>query len=209
MTQLAYASSTDAGGRVNEDSSLVLPIADGHLLAVADGAGGMPGGARASALCLSVLPESLGTPFTHESLIRAVYRIDALLEACPEAGETTLAFCIVAHGAVQGASVGDSGVMLLGADALELTAGQQRKPLIGSGAVHPVPFGPCPFTDTLLLASDGLLKYTSPASLRAHAGTPSLSALATTLIDSVRLRSGDLQDDTTVVLARPGAVTDP
>jgi serine/threonine protein phosphatase PrpC len=55
---------------------------------------------------------------------------------------------------------------------------------------------------TLLLASDGLFKYARRADIARIATGPDLEVTAAELIENVRLRSGDLQDDVSVVLCR-------
>ena len=75
-------------------------------------------------------------------------------------GETTTVLLIVDGNRLYGASVGDSEAWMLGTANLRLTASQQRKPLLGSGAASPVPFSAV-LDGVLLLASDGLFKYTT------------------------------------------------
>jgi hypothetical protein len=79
---------------------------------------------------------------------------------------------------------------------------QHRKPLLGSGArVVAIRCGPLGGR-TLLMASDGLLRYARPADIARAARIPDLDVAATELVDLVRLPSGDLQDDVAIVLLR-------
>jgi hypothetical protein len=84
----------------------------------------------------------------------------------------------------------------------DLTDGQTRKPLVGSGcrpfAIRAAALG----AGTLLVASDGLLRYAKPADIARRAAGPDLAAAARGLVDLVRLRSGALPDDVSVVLCR-------
>jgi serine/threonine protein phosphatase PrpC len=57
-------------------------------------------------------------------------------------------------------------------------------------------------TGTLLLASDGLAKYASRTKIAASAIGTDLAESSGRLVDLVRLRSGALQDDVSVVLCR-------
>jgi PPM family protein phosphatase len=100
-----------------------------------------------------------------------------------------------------GASVGDSEAWSFRPGGREqLTAHQQRKPLIGSGRATPVPFAASwPPGAVLVIASDGLFKYSSIERL-AMATTSGASPAH--LVDLVRLKSGCLQDDVAVVLPR-------
>jgi hypothetical protein len=55
---------------------------------------------------------------------------------------------------------------------------------------------------TLLLASDGLLRYGRASDITRIASGPDLDAAARALVELVRLPSGTLQDDVAVVLCR-------
>jgi len=86
----------------------------------------------------------------------------------------------------------------------DLTQGQSRKPIVGSGGVWPIQFthkrtGP----ERLLLATDGLLKYTSPDRIVAACNNHDAPGAVKRLIELVRYPSGALPDDVTVILAQP------
>ena len=94
-----------------------------------------------------------------------------------------------------GASVGDSEAWLFTSTAkTHLTKGQFRKPFLGSGETLAVKFTFQTTPGTLLVATDGLWKYTSYEKIhdQLHAGPDNLPERLTNL---VRLRSGGLQDD--------------
>lgn len=118
-------------------------------------------------------------------------------------GQSTAVVAIVdAHG-IKGASVGDSEAWLVSsATQVALTSRQIRKPLIGSGEATPVSFNSEWHNEVLLLASDGLIKYGSASRIREIINSTEIEEAPLRLIDSVRLRSGALQDDATVVLCR-------
>lgn len=104
-------------------------------------------------------------------------------------------------GELWGASVGDSGALLVTPDGpIELTAAQSRKPLAGSGACRPAIIPRQPLSRRLLVATDGLLKYTSLATINALARTGDVKSAVEALIQAAALRSGNLQDDVAVVL---------
>lgn len=99
-------------------------------------------------------------------------RLDGELEAEPTCGETTLVVVQVRRGELWGASVGDSGALLVEPDrVIDLTAAQSRKPLVGSGASRPAGIRRRPLSARLLVATDGLLKYASRATISALART--------------------------------------
>jgi PPM family protein phosphatase len=85
-----------------------------------------------------------------------------------------------------------------------LTCEQFREPLIGSGQARPVAFTARLDARTLLLASDGLLNYTTAQRITNLVANEELAGLSARLVDLVRLRSGSLHDDVAVVLARAG-----
>jgi hypothetical protein len=104
---------------------------------------------------------------------------------------------------VEGASVGDSGAWVIrGTEIDDLTARQVRKPLVGAGCTPSEIHGCSLGEGTLLVASDGLLKYAKPSDIARIAGGTDLQEVARALIDLVRLRSGQLQDDVSIVLCR-------
>ena len=57
----------------------------------------------------------------------------------------------------------------------------------------------------MLVASDGLIKYASQTSIARIASGVDLVFAARSLVDLVRLRSGALQDDVSIVLCREAA----
>jgi hypothetical protein len=106
-------------------------------------------------------------------------------------------------GVLSGASAGDSGAWLVhNGDAIDLTEGQSRKPLVGAGCrpwrIAPRPLG----GSTLVVASDGLFRYARLAAIVRRASGEDLPTAARALVDLVRLASGGLQDDVAVVLCR-------
>jgi PPM family protein phosphatase len=194
-------------GPVLEDRAEVIPAGDSLLLVVADGAGGLSGGAEAAELVVRLLRERAhheqvgfwsGDDWTH-----ALREIDDAVANDPVAGEATCVVALVSPGRVVGASAGDSEAWLVeGEGCVALTGRQRRKPLLGSGAAWPVPFEAGFHAGTLLLGSDGLFKYAAPKRIREAALDPDLERAADRLVELVRLPSGALQDDVAVILCR-------
>jgi hypothetical protein len=119
-----------------------------------------------------------------------------MLRRQAQGGETTcVAVSISDDGLFSGASVGALGAWMLcrRRPVEDLTARQDRARL-GSGRAHPVLFKP-QLMGRLLVASDGLFKYVRTDHVRACTARG-----ADALIDSVRLKSGALQDDVAVIL---------
>ncbi|XXY46102.1 SpoIIE family protein phosphatase [Sorangium sp. So ce269] len=189
-------------GSANEDRLELACRGDRWTVVVADGAGGMAGGAAAARSAASAMAAlGLEAELDPGALCERIHRLDRELEAEPRCGETTLVVVQVSRGELWGASVGDSGALLVEPDRLvDLTVGQHRKPLVGSGACRPAGIPRRPLSGRLLVATDGLLKYTSPARMSALARTGDLRAAVEALIQAVTLPSGNLQDDVAVVL---------
>ena len=101
---------------------------------------------------------------------------------------------------IVGASAGDCGAWLIHDVVEDLTERQVRKPLLGTRAAQPVPFRARLGAGTLLLASDGLLKYARRNDIADVARLEDLEAAAEELMRLPQLRSGDVPDDVSVVL---------
>jgi len=190
-----------------EDRAEVIPLPSGLLIVVADGVGGISGGAEAADLAVSIARESaaataeLGDAAAWVGLLA---EMDRRIRADRTAGETTAVLAAVSADGLAGASVGDSGAWLISpAGCTDLTARQQAKPFLGSGAAWPVDFAAAPFEGTLLVATDGLFKYARRDRICQVALQDDLQVAAKQLVDLVRLTSGRLPDDVALVLCRP------
>ncbi len=88
---------------------------------------------------------------------------------------------------------------------IELTRNQVRKPFLGTGVARPTGFSNGPLRGTLLLATDGLLKYAAPETIGAVLREVSLRDIPTALIGLVRYPSGALPDDVGIAVCRMAA----
>src|SRR6186713_1320585 len=141
----------------DEDRLVVFGSGAHWTIVVADGAGGMSGGAAAATEAV-VAAAACGssTSRTAAEWCRFLVELDRELVGQVHTGETTVVVAEVVDGTVHGASVGDSGAWLVSSgEILDLTERQHRKPLVGSGSAHPVPFESRPLTGRLLVATDG------------------------------------------------------
>jgi hypothetical protein len=87
----------------------------------------------------------------------------------------------------------------------DLTHQQIRKPFLGVGTVASIGFTRAALTGTLIVASDGLLKYTSREKIATAVLEPDLDAVTSNLVGLVRYPSGALPDDVAIVLCRPSS----
>jgi serine/threonine protein phosphatase PrpC len=196
-----FATAAESSER-DEDRIAVRQTPTGVIVAVADGAGGVGGGAAAAQTVCDVLKtvplEARRSPL---DWVAALQKTDRAMMTSAEGGLTTAVLLEINGTFAFGASVGDSGAWMIGPKGIvELTQHQFRKPLVGNGEAYPVPFGPLAIEGRLLVATDGLLKFAPRAELAKRALVGTLEEAIHGLIDSVRLKSGGLQDDVAVAL---------
>ena len=172
------------------------------MIVLADGAGGTVNGAVAAQAVIDAVTRAGSAPGSWSSLLQQVDRDRPRLAG----GQTTAVVVSVTARGLTGASVGDSGAWVVrGADIVDLTDGQRRKPLLGDGASPFEITAAALGTGTLLVASDGLLRYARSEAIVQLVSAADLAAAARGLVDLVRLRSGALPDDVSVVLCRAQA----
>jgi len=210
MTDISSQFKTDiataTAGSKNQDRTALIEHPHGLLLVIADGAGGLGGGSEAAELVMQIVKEStlseaeFANPLIWGNILTEA---DNQLYEHPLAGETTAVVVALSHGSVCGASAGDSGAFLVQEKTdIELTALQQRKPPLGSGAALPIPYGPIPFAGTLLVATDGLIKYAHKEKIRQIVLEHDFEQVAKLLTECVRYPSGNLPDDVTVIVCK-------
>lgn len=185
-----------------EDRLAVSRTESGAIIVVADGAGGVGGAAIAAQfVCDFLVARSAQAIGDSKFWADALRDADSALAAESHGGLTTAVIVEVRGATLCGASVGDSGAWAITESGIvDLTVGQVRKPMIGSGAARPVAFGPVPLRGRLLVASDGIFKYASRTVIVASALSGAIENAADTLLDAVRLRNRRLQDDVTLIL---------
>jgi len=193
-----------AGDREVQDRAEFFWCGSNLVLVVADGAGGMGGGAEAAEFVVKGVKERISSlELDSESLTNLVASLDREMAASGAFGETTCVLVVLSSAGIIGTSVGDSGAFIFSKIGVEsLTVNQLRKPFVGSGRAMPVGFTGSSFEGTLLLASDGLLKYTSQQKIADTIATTDFESMAEKLIALVRYQSGASPDDVSVLLAR-------
>jgi serine/threonine protein phosphatase PrpC len=194
---------TAAGNPENQDRGAVIDSRAGLVLVVADGTGGLSGGKEAAVMAIALVRQKANELLDADSCVSLLQSMDQSISKDKVAGETTCAVAVVSEAEVYGASVGDSGAWVINEGGfINLTEKQSRRPFIGSGSALPIPFE---YKETgnesILLATDGLLKYTSPERIAAACRDGEPAEAARRLIELVRYPSGALPDDVTVILA--------
>jgi hypothetical protein len=174
------------------------------LFVVADGAGGVAGGAAAAeAVCEAAYAyQDWRMPSDWAGWLA---RIDREMSRSRVGLAAAVVIEIWDDGRIVGASVGDCEAWMFGGDGASrsLTSGQARKPLLGDGTARPVGFEARPGRGTLMMATDGLWKYMKPARIAKAASIRPLDVACAALVDGARLRNGTLQDDVAIALAEP------
>jgi serine/threonine protein phosphatase PrpC len=191
----------DARPGRGEDRIALVALNDRTVIVVADGAGGQARGAGAADYVCRALDglRQQGAAPLWSAWLRQLDQAMAASGACGLAAAVVVE--IGDDGAVAGASVGDCEAWIVGdGEPRSLTARQIRKPLLGDGGAMPLDFSARISGGTLVAGSDGLWKYTTLQRIIEAAKCRPLQAATTALVDSVRLRSGALQDDVAVVV---------
>ena len=190
-----------------EDRLGVFAIGDGVVITIADGMGGRAGGAEAAEGFVQIAGAEvsrLGNLDDPLAWDRVLVLADREIQADPAAGETTAVIVAVTPRGIAGASVGDSVAWLITDDRVwDLTAAQQHKPGLGVGMARPTPFrGKAVPGSTLLVATDGLVKYASRETIARVVRESPFVGAARRVVDLVRPPSGRLPDDVAVALCR-------
>lgn len=195
---------TVAGNPENQDRGVVIHDGPRVVLCVADGAGGRSGGTEAADMAVEFVRHNASRLSDSDPCAELLRELDANIAKDAIAGETTCIFAVVTVDEVFGASVGDSGAWLIPEEGphVDLTRGQQRKPFAGSGSAWPVAFNQPRLNGFLLLATDGLLKYTSAERIAEIVRQAPVETAAQKLIELVRYPSGALPDDVTLILTK-------
>jgi serine/threonine protein phosphatase PrpC len=200
----AVAKEIQAGGSELQDRAGSFWSGPNLILVLADGAGGLSGGAKAAEFVVENTKSRVNsTMVSSDQLCTFLIALDREMSVSGTMGETTCVIVILSEAGVIGASVGDSGALIFSKGGVDnLTRNQIRKPLLGSGQAAPVGFNRTLLDGVLLIASDGLLKYTSQEKIAAVIAATSFADTTKKLIDLVRYQSGTLPDDVSVLLVQ-------
>lgn len=187
-----------------EDRAHTISNTDRDIFIIADGAGGLAGGDMAADMFIELVSKFFTKNHlaNHDSILweKTLRDVDKAIMKNKEAGETAGIVLIKTNKEFFGVSVGDCQGWLFNNDfCYEFTTHQYRKPLLGSGNAIPVAFGPFPATGKILMGSDGLFDYTSNDKIKNTVTNLPTNQVCTSLVNSVRLPSGKLQDDIAII----------
>ena len=192
----------------SEDRAGVFERARDLVIVVADGAGGLRGGAAASdalvdAVRLAAHDESFDV-YDARRWVRIFEDVDASLSTMM-AGETTAVLVVVGGDMIAGVSAGDSEAWFMTTTSLDDLTANQNKARLGSGRASPVHFHRRCAEGWLVVGTDGLFNYVSheniAATVRAEGGP---HAVAKRLASLARTPSGTYQDDLGIVVVSFG-----
>jgi PPM family protein phosphatase len=198
MSAFETATATAAYRDQNQDCIAVFDNDERCLLVVADGAGGMGGGEIAASYVIEQvkLRSRDAGPIDWRQVLKQI-------DHSVPAGEATGVIVELSAAAIRGASVGDSQAWIVrDGEILNLTEHQQRKPLLGSGEAVPIAFELPALEGLLIAATDGFCNYIDRRKLGPAIAQAWFPTLASELLEFVRLPSGALWDDTSLILCR-------
>jgi serine/threonine protein phosphatase PrpC len=182
-----------------DDRVAVFGVDERTVIVVADGAGGIGSGDIAAESVLREIETELHRIHSADEWADALRQIDCRISA----GESTAVIVDVRPYGIAGASVGDSEAWIIDDGVIvDLTANQNRKPLLGSGAASPVSFICSPLNGVLLVATDGFCNYVKRDRVPPMIAQSDFFSIPRHCVEMVRLPSGALWDDIGIVAAR-------
>ena len=186
-----------------QDRVEILRFDSRTVLVVADGAGGISGGAQAADFFVRSVRDVAAELTNAEDCGQLLLALDQKIAEATDCGETTGIVVVVRSDGLFGANVGDSAAWLFTTDGKqELTGGRPRKPFLGTAATSPHQFVRTSSQGMIVVATDGLWKYTSLELIEQRVMTGNPRNLAEELADLVRLNSGAFPDDIAIVTCR-------
>jgi serine/threonine protein phosphatase PrpC len=202
-SSFVHARALASDRRNSEDRAEAFERGDTLVVVVADGAGGIRGGALASDALVETakaVAQNVTLDVHDVTLWTTLFReLDATL-ASKMAGETTGVIVVVGPNGVTGVSAGDSEAWVIDADRVDDLTADQMRARLGSGRASPTSFERPALDGVLVVGSDGLFKYASPERIAAAVRAGDVARASQRLTALVKLASGGLQDDLGVVV---------
>ncbi len=201
----ALAKHNKSGGTELKNRAEVFTVEYGRVSVFAESTGGLCGGAEAADFILNATKAKFTQLLpSQEVLAQFMVELDREIALAGAYGEEACVIVAVSESHIFGATTGGTGAWIISETGIDnLTAAQHRMPFLSSGQVWPVVFSLGKLRHTLLVASDGLLKYAAKSQIVAAASCDDLNEAVRKLADLRRYQSGVLPDDLSVILVRP------
>lgn len=198
-----YAKALASSRQDSEDRAEVFEVGNALVIALADGAGGVGGGAAASdALIRAVRCRIADATFDAYDL-RAwseVFKSTDIGLARQMTGETTAVVAVIGPEGIMGISVGDSEAWVLGPVVIDRLTEKQNRKRLGSGGARAALFHRPMLDGMLVVGTDGLFKNARPELISAASTEVNAGAAAEKLAGLPRSSSGHYPDDVAVVV---------
>jgi serine/threonine protein phosphatase PrpC len=206
VTRYSHASALAWSSARSQDATQVFERDDVLVAVLADGGGSLRGGEAASRTLLAIVESAVNDRsfVLHDTRrwVELFHETDRALAAHGPKQTTGIVVVLGPRGLV-GVSTGDSEAWLVTPTSSDnLTVGQQTKQRLGGNQVSAATFERPALTGTLLVASDGLFKYASAGVIANVVRASPIENAAKQLVELVRLRSGKVADDVSVLLVR-------
>jgi len=199
MTQFETVQVAQAYRKQCEDRAHVIASDERTVIVVADGAGGIGGGAGAADVVVRETKAAYSRIEDSQQWASQLQQIDFHIGD----GESTAVVVDLRADSICGASVGDSQAWIIaGAQITDLTTSQNRKPLLGSGSANPIGFSHRALDGVLIVATDGFCNYVKRDALTRLVAQSDFFEIPRRCVDLVRLPSGDFWDDIAIVACR-------
>jgi serine/threonine protein phosphatase PrpC len=190
--------------RKSEDRAEVFERGADVVVVIADGAGGLAGGAAASGALVedvrSKVEDRALDVHDAQSWVHVFRTTDAKL-AARMVGETTGVVVVVGAHQLTGVSAGDSEAWLIHSRSIDYLTESQKKARLGSGRAEPIQIERRAVEGWLVVATDGLFKYAAAediaVAVRAGGDAP---AIVRHLARLAQTPSGTYHDDLGVVV---------
>jgi serine/threonine protein phosphatase PrpC len=201
----AYIRTVTSNRQSSEGIAEVFEQDEALIVVIADGAGGIRGGAAASRF----LVDRVRSAITASSVAvedvggwRELFQSSDHDLAANHAGETSGVLVVLGPNGLIGVSAGDSEAWVVtSARVDDLTTGQHTKTRLGTGRAVPVTFQRAALEGVLLVGTDGLFKYAAKEVIARIVRANTLGGIAEHLVELVRLPSGRFADEAAIFLA--------
>lgn len=184
----------------------VYALPHGAVVAIADGEGPRDCVAKAAERVLQYAEQLSKEPqlrSNHDAFERHLHELDKEIANSPEVAEVSMIIATVSNRGIVGYSVGDAKAWLLDEDvSSELTSGQLRAPLVGSGETLITPFALPATTGRILLCTQGLWDNAVEHQLLHIARSAQINQATRSLLALPRLPSGTLSADIALILCQ-------